>query len=87
MDFKNMREITEATKIHEELFQKSLYHDYYNLGVAHGLFFIYSMFNQFQENNFKGTEIMDVLKNSTGAYEDGKIKEYFYRMINDLDKK
>lgn len=63
-------------------------HDYYSLGVAHGLYFIYNMFHRFQDRDFKGVQIMELLVNTASQYkEEDKIKEYFDRLIKDLDEK
>lgn len=81
-----MRTMTEGVKIHNELFKKSLHYDYYELGVSHGMYIIYKIMNKYKHQNFTGEEIMEMIKNSINQNETIKIKEYFDRLMIDLNK-
>ena len=51
-DFRNYKKITESERIHEELFHKTSEYDYYNLGVATGLYAIYNTFLEYENLDF-----------------------------------
>lgn len=59
-------------------------HKYYNLGVAQGISFVYSLINTYKDRNFTSEQWMEVIKNS--ASQDEKIGENFTRIINSEKK-
>jgi len=72
----------ESEKIHHEIFEKSTEHQYYSLGVAQGMYFLYKTLNQYKDRKFTGEELMDVIKSSVTT--NGGVKEYFERLLLDI---
>lgn len=77
------------TQIHEEIFQTTSEHKYYELGVAQGMYSIYTMCNNLIVNGYdevKLEQLMDVIKQSATEFKDhNEIGNMFNRMI-DYDK-
>lgn len=60
------------TQLHEEIFQTTSEHKYYELGVAQGIYIIYHMFENLIKNGYeevKLTDIMEVVKKSANDNE------------------
>lgn len=75
----------EAEKIHNEIFSNSTEHQYYTLGVAQGLYFIYKTFYNLQnkDTKFSREDLLEIIKYP--ALNDENIKKYFERLLLDID--
>ena len=67
MDLKEWIKINkklESTQIHEELFQTTSEHKYYQFGVAHGMYFIYNAINEYNKKGIvlSNIELMQVIR-------------------------
>lgn len=85
MDIRNYVKIDETIKIHEELFEKSLYNDYFNYGIAKGLFSIYDMLNEVKVEKVTTSELMQIIRGSVDFNEN--ISKYFSRLLGELENK
>jgi len=75
---------SELELIHNEIFQTTTEHKYYILGVAQGFYHIYQILNEHKDKSFTSLELMEAIKYA-GSNEQ-KIKEYFDRLLKDLEK-
>ena len=74
---------SELESIHNEILQTTSEQKYYILGVAQGFYHIYQVLNKHKDKTFTGLELMEIIKYA-GSNEQ-KIKEYFDRLLLDLE--
>lgn len=77
----------ESEKIHNEIFQNSTNHQYYILGVAQGLYFLYKTMDNVSVTtpSFSKEDIMQIIKYTIDHNDNDKLKTYFNRLLLDLD--
>jgi len=82
MDIKDLDKYykrTETENIHLEIFKESPEYKYYLLGVAQGIYAIYTLINEYKDK-ISNNEWLNIIKNV--AAQDEKINVYFNRLIN-----
>ena len=82
MDVKDLNKYykrTETENIHIEIFKESPEYKYYLLGVAQGLYVIYTLINEYKDK-ISNNEWLNIIKNV--ATQDEKINVYFNRLID-----
>ena len=75
-----------VTHLHEEIFQTTSEHEYYELGVATGVYSIYSMLDKLIKKGHDEVtlrNLMDMIKVSI----DGNIKTTFDKMVDHYKEK
>ena len=74
----------ESEQIHEELFQTTSQHKYYQFGVAHGLYFIYNTINEYNKKGIvlSNVELMQVIRECANLNEN--LAGHFIRMLKDI---
>ena len=85
MDIEYLKKLrkTESEKIHDELFETTTEHKYYEFGVAQGLYFIYNLLNEYKNNPpLTNVEWMGVIERC--ANNNGKLTDHFNRMIKKI---
>lgn len=75
----------ESKKIHDELFQTTSEYKYYTYGVAHGMYIICNVLNEYNKKEISLTniELMQVIRSCANM--DEKISGHFIRMLKDLE--
>jgi hypothetical protein len=75
----------EAEKIRDEIFSKSTEHQYYLLGVAQGLYFLYKTFynSQNKDATYSQKDLLEIINYAVEHNKD--IEPYFKRLLIDID--
>lgn len=80
-DLKYFKKETPIENINKELFESTSEYQYYNFGVAVGLYSLYE-FTKHLKHEIDGEEIQAIIKSCLVGDSNKDIVKYFYRMIN-----
>ncbi|MDD4779117.1 MAG: hypothetical protein PHT02_00740 [Tissierellia bacterium] len=82
MNLKDYYKKTEIENIHNELFKTTTEYQYYLVGIAQGLYCIYSMLNELKSEypSYTSEELQNIIK--IASENDDKIKGYFKRLVD-----